>query len=157
MPGDQLTSLNPGVRIGTELYYRNRRRSQLFQTLNVGGYYHKSLQNAVFATTEIGYRHYIGGFFAEGMLGVGALATSYQLKSYQPDGNGNYAASSAMMIKAIPTLSVGAGYRFRGATPLTVFVQEQTFAEVPFGFRDQPVLPHAALHAGIRVFFHQNH
>lgn len=152
----QLTSLNPGLRIGTEIYYRNRRRSQLFQTLNAGGYLHKNLQNALFVTTELGYRKFIGGFFVEGMLGVGALGASYWLKHYQPDGNGGYQAASPFVVKAVPTVSLGVGYRFTGGSPVSVFVQESAFGEVPFGFRGQPVLPHAALHVGMRMFFNQN-
>ncbi|OIN60696.1 hypothetical protein [Arsenicibacter rosenii] len=153
----QLTDLNPGLRIGTEIYYRNRRRSQLFQTLNAGGYGHKQLQTALFVTTELGYRKFIGGLFVEGLLGVGALGASYWLKQYQPDGNGGYQAASAFVVKAVPSVSLGVGYRFTGANPVSVFVQEQAFGEVPFGFRGQPVLPHAALHVGMRMSLNQNH
>lgn len=148
---------NFGVRVGTELYYRDRPGSQLIQTLNLGFYHHRSLQTGLFLSTEFGYRKFIGGFYAEGFVGVGALGLTPHLRRYQPDGNGEFKPASRFMVRAMPTLSAGLGYRFRAhsAAPLSVFTRYEVFGETPFQNRGVPLLPHSALHVGTRLFLNR--
>lgn len=148
---------NFGIRVGRELYYRNRPGSQLIQTLNVGFYHHRSLQSGLFLNTEFGYRTFIGGLYAETFLGIGALGLSQHLRSYQPDGAGGFRPASRFMLRAMPSLSAGLGYRFgpHTAAPVSVFTRYELFAETPFSNRGVPLLPHSALHLGTRILLNR--
>lgn len=148
-----LKNPNVGIRIGTEVYYRNRPGSQLIQTVNVGLYYHRSLQSGLFLNTEFGYRKFIGSLYTETFVGIGALGLSQQLRSYKPTGNGEFKPASRLMLRIMPSLSAGLGYRFGQHTPVSVFTRYELFAEAPFG--DAPILPHTALHVGTRVFINR--
>lgn len=152
-----LKNPNVGLRVGTELYYRNRPGSQLLQTLNVGFYHHRSLQTGLFIGTETGYRKFFGPLYAEGFVGVGALGLSHQLRSYEPIGTGEFRSASRFMLRAMPSLSAGLGYRFglHTPTPVSVFTRYELFAETPFSNRGVPLLPHSAIHIGTRVLLHR--
>jgi hypothetical protein len=42
---------NVGVRLGTELYYKQTSGHHVFQTVNVGFYHHRNLHSACFVTS----------------------------------------------------------------------------------------------------------
>ncbi|ADB38794.1 hypothetical protein [Spirosoma linguale] len=152
-----LKNPNFGLRVGTEFYYRNRPGSQLLQTVNLGFYHHRALQTGLFVSTEFGYRKFFGPVYAEGLVGVGVLGLSQHLRSYQPDGAGEFRPASSFMLRAMPSLSAGLGYRFglHTPTPVSVFTRYELFAETPFSNRGVPLLPHSALHVGTRVLLNR--
>ena len=152
-----LKTPNFGIRMGREMYYRNRPGSQLIQTLNVGFYHHRSLQSGLFLNTEFGYRKFIGGLYAETFVGIGALGLSQHLRSYQSDGTGEFRPASRFMLRVLPSLSAGQGYRFgqHTARPGSVFTRYELFAETPFNNGGVPLLPHSALHVGTRVLLNR--
>ena len=123
----------------------------------MGFYHHRALQTGLFISTEFGYRKFFGPVCAEGFVGVGALGLSQQLRSYQPDGAGEFRPASRFMLRAMPTLSAGLGYRFgpHPPAPVSVFTRYDLFAETPFSNRGVPLLPHAALHVGTRVLLNR--
>jgi hypothetical protein len=137
-----------GVRIGTELYYRNRARTQIFQTVQVGYYQQKSLHNAWFVSSELGYRKFFGHFYADATLGGGYLHLRSLRPVYEPTGSGEYQKTSPVRHKFMPVLGLGAGYRFRNQTAL--FTRYEVFGLMPIQ-QDVPVLPHKALHVGARL------
>ncbi|CCH53800.1 hypothetical protein BN8_02925 [Fibrisoma limi BUZ 3] len=147
---------NVGVRIGTEFYYRNRPGSQLIQTLNVGFYHHRNVHSGLYLNTEFGYRKFIGNLYAEGFIGVGGLGLSQQLRSYQRTETGDYKPASRFLVRVMPSVSAGVGYRFRpqSETPVSVFARYELFGETPFSNRGVPVLPHSAFHIGTRFLVH---
>ncbi|WP_338876277.1 hypothetical protein WBJ53_11565 [Spirosoma sp. SC4-14] len=152
-----LKNANVGIRVGTEVYYHNRPGSQLIQTLNVGVYHHRALQTGLFLNSEFGYRKFIGGLYAETFIGLGALGLSQHLRSYQPGGAGEFRPASRFMLRAMPSLSAGLGYRFRAhsTAPVSVFTRYELFAETPFNNQRLPLLPHAALHVGTRLLLNR--
>ncbi|MFM9948051.1 MAG: hypothetical protein ACKV1O_08950 [Saprospiraceae bacterium] len=137
---------NLGVRIGTEFYYRQSSDRQTFQTLQLGYYHHNGLHQGIFASTEFGYRKFIGNFFADATIGAGYLHLISDLRRYEPNGDG-YRPASQRMHKVMPTLGLGLGYRFG---EMTVFSRYEMFGEIPFSNGGSPVLPHKALHLGTR-------
>ncbi len=139
---------NPGIRIGTEYYYRWRPGSQLYQTANLGYYYHHTLHHGLYLSSELGYRKFIGPVFLDGTIGGGYLLLTSRVPMYKPSGNGEFVKASARLHKFMPTLGIGAGYRINWATSL--FVRYELFGEMPLS-QDIPVLPHKALHLGARV------
>lgn len=148
---------NFGIRVGTEVYYRNRTGSQLIQTLNVGVYQHRALQTGLFLNTELGYRKFIGGLYAETFVGIGALELSQHLRSYQPDGAGEFRPASRFMLRLMPSLSAGLGYRFGASStaPVSLYTRCELFAETPFSNGGLPLLPHSALHVGTRLLLNR--
>ncbi|RIV17718.1 hypothetical protein DYU11_31240 [Fibrisoma montanum] len=151
-----LRTLNVGVRIGTEFYYRNRTGSQLIQTLNLGFYHHRTVHSGLYLNTEFGYRKFLGNLYAEGFIGVGGLGLSQQLRSYRQTETGDYQPASRFLIRVMPSVSAGVGYRFRPftPTPISVYARYELFGETPFSNRGIPVLPHSAFHIGTRFFLH---
>jgi hypothetical protein len=143
-----LRSQNPGVRLGTELYYRNRPDAQLFQTVNLGYYYHRSLHHGLYVSTELGYRKFIGPAFLDATLGGGYLHLVSRVPVYEPAGDGNFTKASPHLHKFMPTLGLGAGCRL--GKHASLFARYELFGEMPVA-QDIPVLPHRALHLGARV------
>lgn len=139
---------NPGIRIGTEFYYRKRPSSQVFQTANVGYYYHHTLHHGLYLSSELGYRKFIGPVFLDATVGAGYLLLTSRVPVYKPTGNGEFVKASPRLHKGMPTLGLGAGYRFTKAVSL--FARYEVFGEMPLK-QDVPVLPHKALHIGARV------
>ncbi|KAA9349097.1 MULTISPECIES: hypothetical protein [Larkinella] len=138
-----------GLKIGTELFYRNRPSSQLIQTLNVGYYRHPRVQAGLFVSSEFGFRKYVGVFYADALVGGGALLVRPVSPSYTQDSNtGEYRKAPATQLKFMPTINAGLGYRFHHRT--TVFTRYELFGEMPFR---EILLPHQALHLGARIFF----
>ena len=143
-----LRSPNPGVRLGSEFYYRNRPGAQLFQTVNLGYYYHRSLHHGLYVSTELGYRRFIGPVFVDGTIGGGYLHLVSRVLAYEPVGNGNFRKASLHFHKFMPALGLGAGCRLNAYTSL--FARYEMFGEMPLA-QDIPVLPHRTLHLGVRV------
>src|SRR6188472_3829621 len=50
-------TIHPGFAIGTYHFYRQREKSELFQTLKLGYFYHRFAQHAIQLYTEAGYRY----------------------------------------------------------------------------------------------------
>ncbi len=135
-----------GVRVGTELYYKSSLHRQWFQTINLGYYRHRYLHNGLYLSSEMGYRKFFGNAFADATVGLGGLMLDSALPRYQPSAEG-YSKASSVHFKLMPTLGMGAGYRFN---QLTVFSRYELFGEMPFGFKGIPALPHKAIHVGTR-------
>ncbi|GAA4462764.1 hypothetical protein GCM10023189_39870 [Nibrella saemangeumensis] len=138
---------NVGVRIGTELYYRNRPGSQLFQTVNLGYYHHRALHHGLFVSSEFGYRKFIGPLYLDATIGGGYLHLIPTVPMYRSAG-GEFTRVSPHLHKFMPTLGLGAGYRINQRT--SVFSRYEVFGEMPV-VQDVPVLPHKALHVGARL------
>jgi hypothetical protein len=135
-----------GIRVGTEFYYTNKSGHQTLQTVNLGYYYHKDFQSGVYISTEFGYRKFIGDFFLDGTIGGGYLLITSALPRYENRGN-DYEKISNTFGRFMPTLGIGAGYRFNS---VMVFSRYEMFGEMPFGFKGLPALPHKTLHFGTR-------
>ncbi|WP_207504529.1 hypothetical protein [Telluribacter humicola] len=139
-----------GIKIGTELYYRNRPGSQVFQAVSLGYYHHPRVQNGLFLNSELGYRKYFGGLYADATIGGGAMLLQPMAPSYVRNETGGYQKASSHQIKFMPSLGLGAGYRFRNNT--AIFTHYEVFGEMPFSYA---VLPHQALHLGARLNFNK--
>ena len=137
---------NWGIRIGTELPWKSGKNGLLFQTLNVGYYRHKGLQKGFYLSTELGYRHFFGNFFADATLGGGFLCLTSELPRYE-SANAGFQKTSTAIGKFMPTLGLGLGYRIG---EVSLFTRYEAFGEMPINHQGVPVLPHSALHLGAR-------
>lgn len=138
--------INWGVRIGTELPWRTSENGRLFQTFNVGYYRHKGLQQGLYFSSELGYRHFFGNLFADATLGGGYLRLASELPHYEP-ANAGFRKTSTAIGKFMPTLGLGLGYRIG---EVSLFTRYEAFGEMPINHSGVPVLPHSALHLGAR-------
>src|SRR5690349_15840301 len=63
-------TIHPGITLGTYHLYRKKEKTEVFQTLKLGYFYHRHAQHAIQLYSELGYRYFIGSnFYAEGQLG----------------------------------------------------------------------------------------
>ncbi|MDO1448136.1 hypothetical protein Q0590_17815 [Rhodocytophaga aerolata] len=137
-----------GIRLGTELNYRKKQHSQVFQTINLAYYSHKSLHRGFYLSSEVGYRKHFGSFFLDATIGGGYLHLISTVPVYKATANGDFVKASAHFHKFMPTLGVGTGYRITNATSL--FARYEVFGEMPIQ-QSVPILPHKALHVGMRI------
>lgn len=140
---------NLGIRVGTEIYYRQRSGHQLLQTVNLGYYAHRNFHNALYISSEFGYRKFFGQTFVDATIGAGYLIADSALPRYERVCD-TYQKATSVHGKLIPTLGLGAGYQFE---QLALFGRYELFGEMPFGFKGVPALPHKAVHLGTRFNF----
>lgn len=138
---------NLGIRLGTEFYYKQTDKGQLIQTVNLGYYVHKGFHNAFFVNSEFGYRRFIDNVFVDGTIGLGYAILRSALPRYESDGT-SFFEKSRTFGRLLPTMGLGAGYRFDG---VSIFGRYEMHAEVPFGFKGVPALPHSTFHLGTRI------
>ncbi|HEU4609925.1 MAG TPA: hypothetical protein VFS31_17515, partial [Chitinophagaceae bacterium] len=68
------TTPHPGICVGTYHLYRERKHSELFQSLKLGYFYHRHAQQGIQLYTETGYRYLSSsGVYGEGAIGAGYL------------------------------------------------------------------------------------
>ena len=146
LPGFRGIFANPGIKVGTEFYYRNRTRSQLLQTVNAGYYYHRNLHHGMFINSEFTYRRYFGNFYAEGGIGGGYLHLYSLIPMYEKNGD-SYSKASPHVHKFMPSLGGGVGYRCGKAL---IGVRYEVFGEFPVLSNEVPLLPHKALCLSVR-------
>ncbi len=138
---------NLGIRLGTEFYYKNTNKNQLIQTVNIGYYVHKGFHNALFVNSEFGYRRFFDRVFVDGTVGLGYAILRSAMPRYESD-KGSFVEKSPVFGRLLPTMGLGAGYRFDS---FSVFSRYEMYAEVPFGFKGVPALPHSTFHLGTRI------
>ncbi|MFZ6002041.1 MAG: hypothetical protein ACOYW3_16130 [Bacteroidota bacterium] len=137
---------NLGVRIGTELFYRQGRTSQWLQTFQVGYYTHREWHQGFFVKSEVGYRRFFNHTFADVTFGAGYLLAKSELPRYSSIGQ-DFKKMNATFGRLMPTLGIGAGYQFKS---FSLFSRYEVFGEMPFGYGGLPVLPHKTIHVGTR-------
>jgi hypothetical protein len=139
-----------GVKAATELYYRNRQSSQLFQTLNLGTYVQLNIEKALFVSTELGYRKYIGPVFGEVLMGAGLLR-SVSVHSFEVQReDGTYLSSKQKDLKLAPTATVGLGYRFGNGA--AVFTRYELLVQPQTDNHRFAIKQNRMLHVGGRIF-----
>jgi hypothetical protein len=139
-----------GIKAGTEWYYRNRIGSQLFQTVNMGAYLQFDVEKALFASTELGYRKYIGPVFGEILAGA-AIVKSVSVHTFEEQrDDGTYLSYKQSSLKLAPTVSLGIGYRFKNGA--AVFSRYELLVQPQFDNERFAVKQNRMLHIGGRIF-----
>jgi hypothetical protein len=145
--------IHPGICVGAERSYLDKNGSTLFQTLNLGGYYHRDVHYGVFLNTQTGYRYTARfGVSAEALAGVGYLHTFPDGPVFTMDDSGEYEQAFFWgRPRFMPSLSIGVGYDFaqKQIAPIALFVRHQVFFEIPCAPK-VPLMPHTAFSVGIR-------
>lgn len=144
-------TIHPGITLGTYHLYRKKERSEIFQTLKLGYFYHRHAQHGIQLYSELGYRYLNqSGFYAEGLIGAGYLHSIAAIQQFKWE-DGKYVKKANWgRPQFMATVSLAAGYDFKvkSKTPLRLFLQYQFWLQTPFVNKYVPLLPNTALHIG---------
>ncbi|MEM8527194.1 MAG: hypothetical protein AAGG68_21315 [Bacteroidota bacterium] len=128
-------SYNPAAMVGTEFILKEKEKHDWHLTANLGFYYHKDWQAAVFLNSEIGYRYHFGRFNAAARLGLG-YAHVFATQPIYREVDGDFVAATDYGSPAfMPSLGVSLAYELKEQeySP-EVFLIFASQAEVPFNF-----------------------
>lgn len=137
--------INPGLRVGTEFYYRHGRRHQWLQTVNLGGFYHQELATSLFVTSEVNYRFIGGRVTVDLKAGPGYLLNRSTVPIYR-DAGGEYVKTAGFEHRFLVTTGLSVGIRIGRIMP---FVGYDVMVQAPFLQNNSLFLPHQLLQAGI--------
>lgn len=137
--------LNPGLSVGTELYYRQSKKHQWLQTLNLGGFYHKELATSLLITSEVGYRFFARKVHIDLKAGPGYLLNKSAAPLYRYNGE-EYSKTSGIQHRVIATAGLSLGME---AGPVTPFVAYNVMIEAPFLQNNSVFLPHQLFQLGV--------
>ncbi len=143
---------HPGVSLGTRFYYKERKKTELYQTAKLGYFHHRFSQSGLQAYTELGYLYrFTNNFFGEAQLGIGYLLSIPDLQVFEIE-NGQYVEKSPKSrSQFMGSLALKLGYDFSGILhqPLDVFTGFQFWVQSPFVNGYVPILPNNSVHFGI--------
>ncbi len=149
------TPVHPGLQVGTEFNYRVNERTRLFQTVNIGYFYHHHLTQGIGINTELGYEYrLISGLAFQGLFGVGYMHTFATAEEFTFS-NGQYENNTDKgNARITPSLSFDLGYYLKktAINSPKVFVRYQSWVEYPYSPDFIPVMTHINLHLGAKFF-----
>jgi hypothetical protein len=150
--------LHPGVRLGTELYWKTRLKHQWFQTLDISAYWIQELHYGLGLSSDFGYRHLTPyNMFYQVSFGLGYLHTFNDGPIFVLNSEGEYEKKTDWGRPHLaPQFGAGIGYDFklRNEQKLGVFLQYQFQLEYPFTIPGEiPLLPHSCIFLGTRFHF----
>jgi opacity protein-like surface antigen len=152
------TPVHPGIQAGTSFSYKERKRSHLFQTINIGYIFHRNLYHGFFINTELGYDYKLNfGLNIKGNFGIGYLRTFTTQKEYQFK-NGKYnSGSDKGNSRLMASVSTGLGYRLQKKNLYSpeIFMLYQGWAEYPYSPGFIPVMTHINTQIGTKFFINQ--
>lgn len=142
--------VHPGCRIGTAFVLREKEKSEWFQTVQLGYFYHQYVHHAIQLYTETGYRYgFAPRWDAEGLIGLGYLHAIPSTPSFKLKDGQYKKLSSLGRPQLMGGATLGLGYTLR--PELRVFLQSQFYIQVPFVREYVPVLPNIAFHIGMSL------
>jgi len=147
--------VHPGLQIGTDINYRIKENSRIFQTANISYFYHNHLNQGIGISSELGYEYRTGlGLALSGLMGVGYMHTFATTEEFTFN-NGQYGEKADRGNgRFFPSLSLDAGYFTNPGSKYSpkVFLRYQSWIEYPYSPDFIPVMTHINLHAGVRFF-----
>ncbi|NOT90152.1 hypothetical protein [Ferruginibacter sp.] len=152
------TPVHPGIQVGSNFWNRERKHTHLFQTFNIGYFFHSKLNHGFFTNTELAYDYKFNfGLNIKTSIGIGYLHSFTTQKEYQFE-NGSYKSgrdkgNSRVMF----SLGTGLGYRLQKSNLYSpeIFMMYQSWAEYPYSPGFIPVMTHTNLQLGTKFFINQ--
>ena len=152
------TPVHPGLQAGSGFTYKERNHMHLFQTFNIGYIFHSKLYHGFFVNTELGYDYKFNfGLNIKASAGIGYLHSFTTQKEYQFE-NGSYQSGRDKgNSRAIFSFGTGLGYRIQKNKLYSpeIFMMYQSWAEYPYSPGIIPLMTHANLQLGTKLFMHQ--
>jgi hypothetical protein len=151
----QPSGVAPGLSVGTELPYLSRGGNALFQSFDVGYWYHPDLEHALLLGTGLGYRYTSTmGLFFELRLNATYLHTWSVAPAYSAN-SGVYHRDDRGSPHFLASAAAGLGFDFSELSPqrripLALFARYQLGVETP-GPEGAPLYPETQILVGVRV------
>ncbi len=143
--------IHPGIQTGTELNYKTKEHSRVFQTANILYFYHNHLAQGIGLNTELGYEYRLkSGIAFSGLFGLGYLHTFVTAEEFTlSDGQYEKKADKGNA-RLYPSLSFDIGYYLKKSekTSPKLFLRYQSWAEYPYSPDFIPIMTHINLHMG---------
>jgi len=152
------TPIHPGLQIGTEFDYKNKKHSRLFQTANVSYFYHNYLAQGIGIHTELGYEYRTtSGIALTSLIGLGYMHTFATTEEFTLIDGRYVKKSDKGNARLFPSLSFDLGYYLHPSdiNCPKIFLRYQAWAEYPYSPDFIPVLTHINLHAGVKFFINK--
>lgn len=156
-PLTQVIRMNPqypGMAVGTEIYYRKRAKTKLFQTIEAGGFINQSSGSALYFQSDIAYRYTADfGMMLDIGLGFGLFKTYYTRDTYSQDATGAYTKSSDNGVSALSQnifLSVGYDLSKKTDKNWMPFLRYQWIASAAY-WSTIPIRPNGLLQVGVQI------
>lgn len=144
--------IHPGLELRTPIMLNDSPGSQQSFNLNLGAYYHRKLQSAIYAGLDYQYTRKV---FSRQLgidlpIGLGYLHTIYPGELYSQDDQGAF--------ESVPSIgrphlfvSLGLGFTYLGdGNRIQPFIRQSLMIQTPFA-NGIPVIPHSFLSAGIII------
>jgi len=145
-------SYNPALMVGTEYILKEKGNHDWHLTANLGGYYSKEWQGAVFLNSELGYRYHLKRWNTSARFGLGYAHTFETQPIYKPV-NGTFEQVSNYGNPALMTsLALNVSYKLK---------DEENSPEVFLNYMSSiefPISLYGAVHqmVGVGVKFYPN-
>jgi len=143
----------PGLTVGTEINYRVRPKTKLFQVVELGGFLNSASGNATYVNTSLAFRLSTDfGLYSDIGLGLGIFSSYYINDTYTQQENGSYSLSDEKATTALSNnIFLGLGYDLskKYDKNLQVFVRYQWIASGSY-WSMITIRPSGLFHIGIR-------
>ena len=149
------TPVHPGIQVGSEFDYSQKKHSRLFQTADVSYFYHNYLAQGIGLSSALGYEYRLSnGLAFEGLLGIGYMHTFATTEEFTFTDGQYVKKTDKGNGRLIPSLSFDIGYYWHPSSDDSpkVFLRYQAWAEYPYSPDFIPVLTHINLHLGVKLF-----
>lgn len=146
--------IHPGVVLGTEFSWKQKTKTEWYQTVKLGYFYHAHVQHAVQLYTELGYRYtHKSGFGAFGQLGLDYLHSFADQQVFVLEDGVYKKKFPSGRPQAMIGLNPGIHYDFskRGKTPLILFFAYQAWFQLPYVKKYVPIMPNVSFQLGAIV------
>lgn len=145
--------IHPGLRVGTEFKLKDGKLIKLYQTTNLGYYYHQHLAQSIFIGTETAIEVKLKGWKSAVKIGVAYLHVFRTAQSYKLINEEYVPAPDWGNPRIMPSLSIQTGYFFNSKPlPLEIFIEYQSWMEYPYSPGFIPLMTHINLHVGCKFY-----
>jgi hypothetical protein len=147
--------IHPGLQVGTEFNYRIKEKSRLFQTVNLGYFYHNYLFQGIGINSELGYEYRLkGGLALSGLFGVGYMHTFGTSEEFTFKDGKYEKETDKGNTRIYPSLSLDVGYYLNRAQRNSpkIFLRYQSWVEYPYSPGFIPAMTHTNMHIGAKFF-----
>ncbi|HVD97963.1 MAG TPA: hypothetical protein VNB90_07135 [Cytophagaceae bacterium] len=143
--------IHPGLAVGTEFSLKKWKRTELYQTVKLGYFYHRFVQHAIQLYSETGYRYtHRSGLGVYGQLGAGYLHSFIDQQVFVFENGSYHEKKLPSRPQLMISLTPGIYYDFNKKChwPVTVFFAYQAWLQLPYVKKYVTVFPNTALQLG---------
>ena len=145
------TIYHPGFEIGTGFTWKEKSRSDLSQTIRLGFFNHRFIQNSIFLYTEFKYNYHLKSWGIYAAPGLGYLHSFPATEQFKLNTTtGEYEKTGRFgRAQGMASLTIGTQRKF--GEKYTGFLQFNSLLQFPFVPGYVNILPINQFHLGIRM------